>query len=412
MKKMHHKHLRIIALISAAFLLLLAGFITIYISENSGFEAAGDFEPVETIYLNWNDEDSVVTTTIASKISKYENVTIFIDESDLEESNIKKQIEEKKGNIANVTFKHVFNRSKNVWIRDYSPVFMKNHRKMKMIKFQFWDPKVDISSYISNQDKIPMKSTGIYSLGGTREFNGKGTAIFVISHERMANPLFRYNKKEFENELKKELNLKKIIWLNQGIPQDELPTYGPLDYNIFPTGSNNHLDEFCRFIAPDKIMLSYLTKEEVQNNPILTEAKRRMDENYQILKKSTDQDGKPFEIIPVPFAPIIIRPFYSTPDTTDYRTEVTSYLNFLITNHTVLLPSYLDTDSTRATQLKETYLAKTFRKYFPDKEIIFINTGTLNSRGGGIHCLTASKPATKKNARKSFRLRFRKRRKA
>ena len=68
-----------------------------------GSLAAGDFEPVETIYLNWNDEDSVVTSTIASKISKYENVTIFIDENDLEESNIKKQIEEKQGNIANVT---------------------------------------------------------------------------------------------------------------------------------------------------------------------------------------------------------------------------------------------------------------------------------------------------------------------
>ena len=65
-------------------------------------------------------------------------------------------------------------------------------------------------------------------------------------------------------------------------------------------------------------MLSYLTDDEVQNNPILKEAKRRMDEDYQILKKSTDQDGKPFEIIPVPFAPIIIRPFYITPVTTDY----------------------------------------------------------------------------------------------
>ena len=82
---------------------------------------------------------------------------------------------------------------------------------MKMIKFQYWDPKIDISTHISSQDKIPMKSSGIYSLGGTRESNGKGTAIFVISHERIANLLFRYNKKEFENELKNELNLNKII---------------------------------------------------------------------------------------------------------------------------------------------------------------------------------------------------------
>jgi agmatine deiminase len=412
MKNMRHKHLRIISLASTLAILILIGFIAFYVNENSNFQAAGDFEPVETIYLNWNDEDSVVLSTIAAKISKYENVTFFIDENGLEESKIKKQIEEKQGITANVTFRKVPNRPQNVWIRDYSPVFMKNHRKMKMIKFQYWDPKVDISAYISNQDNIPLKSTGIYSLGGTREFNGKGTSIFVASHERIANPLFRYNKKEFENELKKELNLKKIIWLDRGIPQDELPSYGLLDYNIFPTGSNNHLDEFCRFIAPDKIMLTYLTADEIQNNPILTEAKRRMDINFQILRKSTDQDGNLFEIIPVPFAPVIIRPFYSTPDTSDFRTEVTSYMNFLITNHTVLLPSYRDTDSTRATQLKEEYLAKTFKKFFPDKEIIFINTGLLNSRGGGIHCLTASKPAVKKKTKKSFTLRFKKKSKA
>ena len=86
-------------------------------------------------------------------------------------------------------------------------------------------------------------------------------------------------------------------------------------------------------------------------------------------------------------------------------------MNFLITNYTVLLPSYLDIDSTRATQLKEAYLAKTFRKYLPDKEIIFINTGILNSRGGGIHCLTASKPALKKSLKRNFRLRLKKKNK-
>ena len=79
---MCNKHLRVITLTSVIALLLLAGFITIYVSENSGFKAAGDFEPIETVYLNWNDEDSVVISTIASRISKNESVTIFIDEND------------------------------------------------------------------------------------------------------------------------------------------------------------------------------------------------------------------------------------------------------------------------------------------------------------------------------------------
>lgn len=281
-----------------------------------------------------------------------------------------------------------------------------------MVKTLYWDPRVNISEFLAQQDKLPIVRSNFYSLGGTREFNGKGTGIFVFSHEKSVNKDLKGSKKEIEKQLKKQFNLKKIIWLNKGIPQDELPDYGPIDDNIFPTGSNHHIDEFCRFISPGKIMISYLTDSEIGNSKILAEAQKRLQENYWILKNAGDQDGKPFEIIPMPYAPIVIRPFNSSADTNDYRTEVTSYMNFLITNHTVIIPGYQDIDTTLTTRKKEEFIARTFQKHFPEKEIIFINTGSLNARGGGIHCITASKPLMKKKTPKSFKLKFKRKRKA
>ncbi len=403
------KFLPLIALILA---LITGGLLVHWMKRENVFHASADFEPVETIYMIWNEEDSAVATDIAAKISPFEHVTFFTGGAHLEEEKIKLMILKKGGNEKNITIQQLPQKPANSWIRDFSPVFMKNKKDLNIIKTRFWDATTDISEYLAHKYKIDITQSNIYSLGGTREFNGLGTGIFVEAHEKAANPEFVTDRKKFERSLKKEFNLKKIIWLKKGIPQDELPSYGPLADNIFPTGSNHHIDEFCRFIGPRQIMLSYITEAELNGDPILTEAKKRLDENYWILKNATDQDGNYFEIIPMPFAPIVVRPFHSTLDPNDFRTDVTSYMNFLITNYTVILPTYTHIDTTLATRLKEEFIVKMFNQHLPGKKVVFIHPGTLNSRGGGIHCITASKPAFKKKPAGNFKLRFVKRKRA
>lgn len=385
-------------------------FLTKFCEDNN-FYASADFEPIETIFLVWNEDDSSVIAEIAAQISPYESVTIFCDDLDEEEVKIKSLITSKGGQPKNINLMRMANKPNNSWIRDYSPVYLKRNNELKILNPRYWDSSVNISEFLAQRDQLPIEKSNFYSLGGTREFNGRGTGIFVFSHEKSANEELDGNRKKIEKALKKQYHLKKVIWLNKGIPQDELPSYGPIDNNIFPTGSNHHIDEFCRFISPTKIMISYITESEIGNSQILAEAQKRLNENYWILRNATDQDGNLFEVIPMPYAPIIIRPFNSTTDTSDFRTEVTSYMNFLITNHTILLPSYQHIDLSVATKQKEEFIAQTFQKHFPDKKVIFISVGDLNARGGGIHCLTASKPLIKKKTPKSFKLKFRKKRK-
>lgn len=403
------KFLTLVILILA---LVIGGIVINYALRYNVFHASADFDPVETIYMIWNEQDSAVATDIAARISPFEHVTLFTGNADLEEEKIRLMIARKGGNEKNISFDRLTLKPSNSWIRDFSPVFMNNKTDLNIIKTRFWDITTDISEYLAHKYKIDISHSNIFSLGGTREFNGKGTGIFVEAHEKAVNPEFVTDRKKFEKSLKKEFNLKKIIWLKKGIPQDELPSYGPLADNIYPTGSNHHIDEFCRFIGPRQIMLSYITDAELNGDPILTEAKKRLDENYWILKNATDQDGNYFEVIPMPFAPVVVRPFQSTPDPNDFRTDVTSYMNFLITNHTVILPTYTHIDTTLATRMKEEFIVKMFNQHLPGKEVIFIYPGTLNSRGGGIHCITASKPALNKKPSGNFKLRFVKRKRA
>ena len=66
-----------------------------------------------------------------------------------------------------------------------------------------------------------------------------------------------------------------------------------------------------------------------------------------------------------------------------------SYLNYLVTNNVVLLPSYLKEGSSAA---KEARVKAIFTAVFPNRKLIFLNVINLNYQGGGIHCVTQQEP--------------------
>jgi agmatine deiminase len=352
----------------------------------------------DSVYFVWKDKDSTLLVQLLSEISKKENITLFMNENATLRQQIESSITNAGGKVENIVFLQKKMLTDNNWIRDYGPLFVNRNGKFKMIKFHYWDESNEIVDYLSEKEKIGLINKRFESFGGTREFNGLGTGIFVEEHEKFITRKTGWDKAKREEELKKTFNLKKVIWLKKGIPQDELPSYGPIDVGIYPMGSSHHLDEFCRFIGPGKIMISHVGEKEA-NNEILKEAKRRLDENYKILVQAKDQDGNPFEIIRMPFAPVRIKPLKGEPGSNLFKAEVTSYLNFLITNHFVVLPSYVENNQDKLTETKESYIAKTFKTHFPEKDILFVNTGTLNERGGGIHCISSSKPVLKKEKR-------------
>ena len=87
--------------------------------------------------------------------------------------------------------------------------------------------------------------------------------------------------------IKEYLGVKKIIWLKKGLAEDDRITSG-------------HINEFARFASPNTILLAQVLPQDRYTSQYTQESYLRLEENYSILKNSTDQAGKPFNIIRIP----------------------------------------------------------------------------------------------------------------
>ena len=79
------------------------------------------------------------------------------------------------------------------------------------------------------------------------------------------------------------------------------------------------------------------------------------------------------------------------------RVPASSYMNYLVTNGLVILPTYVQMGSSAA---KEEEVRNIFQQQFPNRKIVFLDFIMQNWSGGGIHCSTQQQPAKKQTHEK------------
>lgn len=319
----------------------------------------------------------------------------------------------------------------DVWWRDMGPIFVINKKGEKAIvdfNFNGWGYEANNADYSVSEGAIDtvvarhlginkIIKTNLISEGGNREFNGKGTLIVVEPVELHRNP--NLSKQQIEDEFKRVLGVKKIIWLPWGRFDDDLTfkaclpsTNGKKDvYTVITTGG--HIDEHVRFVNANTILYTQITDAEAKADPIAAENKRRFEENINILQNATDQDGNKFELVAMPSAPAIIETLKPGDGVYDYLAAndsmklqnpikegqpikvilAASYLNFLITNNVVLAQKfYVEGAPVEWKDLDEKATA-ILQQVFPDRKIVTFDPRAINIGGGGIHCNTQQMPA-------------------
>ena len=362
------------------------------------FFPGADFDEQESTMVCWNAKFQQVIIPLVTEISTKDHVTLFYNENYHAPGRIKNLLIQHKANMDMIDL-HPFKLEKdNVWIRDYGPSFVQNaNGDMSIVGFDY--PHLEFLDYtnftpvISNKMKIPFVKSKLKSTGGGREINGKGTIILIDGYEAHINQ--GVPKEEIEREYRDKLNQTNFIWLKRGIPQDDFLTNGPIVDDIYGFGVNWHIDEFCRFADAGTILLAEIDSADMNRDKFYSAIHERLEENYQILRTAVDQDGKPFKIIRVPQAPVIFANGFK--DTTAiFYTPITSYLNFVITNHSVIIPKYGVEDAPEWVVEKDEKAKKAMQKAFKDREIKTIDAIDLNYKGGGLHCATLPKPKSKK----------------
>lgn len=322
------------------------------------------------------------------------------------------------------------------WARDYGPdILVDNCGNKRLINFNFnsygmrdpQDPVAAMAQRIAPHMAVELGCTDILESpliteGGDKEFNGAGICMAIEATEvRKRNP--SYTREQVEEEYKRLFHLEKVIWIPEASYDDEDIFEGPLDVvegkPVYRSlSANGHIDEICRFVDENTILLAEVTEEEARRLPSARITKERLDRAYEILSKETDSSGRPFRIVRIP----VPEPIYLTAKPGDYIYEswqifkaeipegeglddgspfpegeirmqpALSYCNFLILNGIVLGQKYWREGLPESVREKDMCAQRVLETVFPDRKVVMIHAAALNILGGGIHCITKNIP--------------------
>ena len=316
----------------------------------------GKFSPIPWVYAE-----------IVKYISRGEIVRIFVHSND-EKRKAEKVLKSVDVKLDNVEF--FIKKTDRGWMRDSGPMFVTDGNEIITLDFKFnaWakydDYKLDdkIPQFISNN--LNLKSIfaeyngkQVVLEGGSIDCNGRGTLItteecLLDEKVQVRNPGF--TKQDYFEVLRKYLGILNVIWLRKGIAGDD--THG-------------HVDDLCRFVN--------------QNTVVLVQEENSSDENYRILKENKERlqnitllNSEKLNVVDLPMPSPVIFKGQRLP---------ASYANFYISNYAVLVPTFNDPNDRIALGI--------LSELFTDRKVIGIHSIDLVWGLGTLHCLTKEQPA-------------------
>ncbi len=250
------------------------------------------------------------------------------------------------------------------WIRDTGPSFVVDgkggvagvHWRFNAWGGNYADHQVDatLGTRILEKLGLPAYEAPLILEGGAFHVDGEGTLL--TTEECLLNPNRNpgLSKAEIEAHLRAHLGIREIIWLGRGYEQDE---------------TDGHIDEIACFARPGVVIA--LTTDDTGDPNF-----ERFQDNLDRLRLARDAKGRELEVVPVR------QP--ARRDANGVRLTL-SYTNFYLANGGLVMPAFEDSADDEA--------FRTFRRIFPDHEVVQIPAMDIVRGGGGIHCITQQQPA-------------------
>jgi len=341
------------------------------------FLMPAEWEPHEAIWLGWPHNASdwpgkisaihFVYAEIVRKITTSEKARILVND---EKNELRATNSLKLADVDLSWVEFVRIPTDRGWTRDFGPIFVRCGKETTIAGFKFnaWAKYDDYELDIRVAEKLakklkkkflPVKHNGkpFVLEGGAIDVNGRGSLItteecLLDDKVQVRNPGVR--REEYEQVLKDSLGAKNVLWLNKGIAGDD--THG-------------HVDDLCRFVNESTVVLCRESDSKDANYNLLEENRERA-ESFRL------ENGAKLnvEFLPMP------SPLY-------YRGQrlPASYANFLITNSSVLVPTFNDPRDRTALGI--------FAELFPNRTVVGIHAVDLVWGLGTLHCLSQQQPA-------------------
>ena len=300
---------------------------------------------------------------IIKRITVYEPV-ILVVKSDKLRGKVSVMLEQAHVDPAQVSY--IIQDTNRNWMRDSGPAIVKNTNGYnEAIQFGFtgWakykNHKKDqrIPEAVAKHLDITLiqamyQNKLVVLEGGSIDVNGCGTLI--TTEECLMDPVQQvrnkgFRKEDYENVFREYLGVTNTIWLGEGIEGDD--THG-------------HVDDICRFVNRNTVVAAQ-EKNTSDPNHLKLEA------NLEILRNARLENGEKLNVITIPMPARI--------DFEDLRLPA-SYVNFLMTNGCVLLPTFNDKNDYKALGI--------LTDLFPERDVIGISAIDLVWGLGTLHCLS------------------------
>ena len=332
-----------------------------------GYRMPAEWEPHAATWLSWPHK-------LASWPGKFEPIPVLYEQlvrilAVAEPVNILatgaalEQATSMVGNVQNVRLHEI--PTDDAWMRDHGPTFLVGPPGCEpaLVDWEYnaWGGKYPP---FENDNAVPAAiaqrlgrrrfAAGIILEGGAIDSNGRGTIL--TTEECLLNPNRnpQLSKADMERYLRNYLGARHVLWLGRGIAGDD---------------TDGHIDELARFVGPKTVVAAL---EEDPND----ENYEPLQENFERLKKMTDQDGRALQVIALPMP----RPLFYD----DARLPA-SYANFYIANGLVVVPQFNEPADQRVIEI--------LARLFPDRRIVGLPATDLAWGLGAFHCITQQEPA-------------------
>jgi agmatine deiminase len=251
------------------------------------------------------------------------------------------------------------------WARDSGPTFVSDgegHVAGVHWRFNSWgnsyypyENDAKVGGLILERVKARKYDGPMILEGGSICADGYGTLLTTEQCLLNDNRNPELTRQQIEERLALNLGVRRIIWLDQGLEDDE---------------TDGHVDMICCFVGPGRVLL-HMPEDTNDLNWF------RMQDNRKRLEAAKDARGNKLEIIEVP-QPKINR------KRGDGRRLSTSYVNFYIANGGIVMPSFDDPNDDLARQI--------IADAFPDRKVVQVPSLEIAAGGGVIHCITQQQP--------------------